>query len=103
MFQMVIYGTMKIIKRERLSIFKDCVCTECRTNNYSVCSERTDPDIFITSYHIKTIIFWVIENSPSTLWKKERFFECMRFCLQMLMSCVEKNICRIISFPAEIC
>ena len=35
----------------------------------------------ITSYHVKTLIFFAIENSPTSMWSNENIVICFRMCL----------------------
>ena len=35
----------------------------------------------ITSYHVKTIIFFAIENSPTSVWSNNNIIICFRMCL----------------------
>ena len=66
--QFKVYGLLKIIKSELLSNY---TCEDCGEN-------------LINSYHMKTIMMWVSENVPETLWIPKRLVLCLRICLRYL-------------------
>ena len=35
----------------------------------------------VTSYHMKTIMFWVIENTPANMWVATNIIRCVKICL----------------------
>ena len=63
--QFKMYGLLKMIKYDILDVYKH---TDLQEN-------------IITSYHIKTLMFWIIENTPTYLWVDRNFLFCLRFCL----------------------
>ena len=44
----------------------------------------TTLESLITSYHMKTVIFFVIENSPTSLWSNRNIIFCFRMCIVCL-------------------
>ena len=66
--QFKVYGLLKLIKSEVLSVYK---------------SENTDENL-INSYHMKTTMFWIIENTPLKLWNPKRLVYCLMLCLRNL-------------------
>ncbi|XP_069142282.1 cyclic GMP-AMP synthase-like receptor 2 [Argopecten irradians] len=47
----------------------------------------------ISSYILKTIVFWVIEESPPKLWVPHRLLTAVQVCLDRLIECVQDNCC----------
>ncbi|XP_071168079.1 uncharacterized protein [Mytilus edulis] len=43
----------------------------------------------VCSYFLKTLIFWISEESDSSKWTKDNIIPCFMSCLQRLMYCVE--------------
>ena len=42
----------------------------------------------ISSYHIKTTLFWTIEESPKTVWTSKNLVNCVRICLERMSESV---------------
>ena len=74
-FQMQVYALMKMIKTEVLSAYK---------------SQDTG-DSLITSYHIKTLMFWTIECTPKYMWCENNLILCIQICMMFLKRCVKSN------------
>ena len=73
--QMKVYGLLKKIKSEVLSACK---------------SQRTGTSL-ITSYHIKTLMFWTIECIPKIIWCAKNLLLCIQTCLMFLKHFVKSN------------
>ncbi|XP_053383637.1 uncharacterized protein LOC128549907 [Mercenaria mercenaria] len=50
------------------------------------------PDV-ISSYHLKTVIFWMSEERPFEFWNRENFPTCIAQCLEKLIEFVETGNC----------
>ncbi|XP_069142075.1 uncharacterized protein [Argopecten irradians] len=48
------------------------------------------PDLF-PSYFIKTIMFWMVEESDQNIWKPQNLCSCLQGLLDRIISCVEKK------------
>ena len=66
--QFKIYGLLKILKSRILHEYKHPVTREQ----------------LVTSYHMKTTMFWIIENTPAMMWRKSNIYRCVRICLSYL-------------------
>ena len=73
--QMKVYAFMKMMKSEVLSVYK---------------SQQTG-DPLITSYHIKTLMFWTIECVPKYLWCGQNLILCIQICIGSLKCFVKSN------------
>lgn len=72
--QFQIYGLMKIFLKQIL---------------HKELDDEGEP--YVSSYHVKNIMFHMIENSPATLWSQENLFQCFWCCLHRLTDCIEKT------------
>ncbi|XP_071162573.1 uncharacterized protein [Mytilus edulis] len=43
----------------------------------------------LCSYFLKTLIFWISEESDPSIWKPENIIQCFMVCLKRLIYCVE--------------
>ncbi|XP_071145456.1 cyclic GMP-AMP synthase-like receptor 2 isoform X1 [Mytilus edulis] len=50
------------------------------------------PDV-ISSYQLKTILFWVSEETDPLFWKTNNIRECFTRCLKFLLECVQNENC----------
>ena len=50
------------------------------------------PDV-ISSYQLKTIMFWVSEETDPLFWKTNNIRECFTRCLKFLLECVQNENC----------
>ena len=66
--QFKVYGLLKLLEYERLDVRDNTPMNEC----------------MITSYHIKTTMFWALENTPTIIWTPERLILCFRLCVVYL-------------------
>ena len=48
---------------------------------------------FLSSYIMKTVVFWLVEETHVSFWRKENFTHCFRLCLDKLKICLEKGFC----------
>lgn len=53
---------------------------------------KVHPDL-ICSYFLKTIMFWLSEESNPYVWKPDRIIPCFMKCLKRLLYCVEHSTC----------
>ena len=55
----------------------------------------------LTSYHLKTCMLFMVENTPRELWKPENLLKCLVMCLEKLERWVEDGICPNYFITAE--
>ena len=55
----------------------------------------------LSSYHIKTCLLCLIEDTPCSLWKPENLLCCVVICLRRILQCVECGVCPNYFIPAE--
>ena len=55
----------------------------------------------LSSYHIKTCMFFVIENTPCEFWKPETLLVCISLCLHKLLEWVDAGYCPNYFIPEE--
>lgn len=79
--QFRIYGLMKIILNDIL--------------------KHQIPDNTLCSYFIKTTVFWVIEETPSSHWCEDNVIQLLDLCLKKLMSCVYNEYCPNYFIPTQ--
>ena len=48
---------------------------------------------FISSYVMKTLLFWTIEGYGSKMWSNERLLECLRLCLIKFGEWIKDGLC----------
>lgn len=53
--------------------------------------DRLAPDQ-LSSYHLKTIMFWMIEEEGNSQWYEENLLGCISSCLGRLGKCIEKGM-----------
>ena len=51
-----------------------------------------DEDL-LSSYIMKTVVFWLAEETHESLWKREHFIHCFRLCLGKLESWLQRGFC----------
>ena len=73
--QLKIYGLLKRLKTTLLQTYKHPVTCEN----------------LITSYHMKTVMFWVIENTPTMMWIDTNIIKCVKICLGYLKHFLQSN------------
>ncbi|KAK3587129.1 hypothetical protein CHS0354_006772 [Potamilus streckersoni] len=58
-------------------------------------------DEVLTSYHCKTCMFYLIEDTPASLWHPNNLMLCMDLCLKKLLSWVQCANCPNYFIPEE--
>ena len=58
-------------------------------------------DESLTSYHCKTCLFYVIEETPEYVWTSDNILVCLQNCLQYLLKCVTRGMCPNYFIPEE--
>ncbi|VDI37454.1 Hypothetical predicted protein [Mytilus galloprovincialis] len=58
-----------------------------------VISESPGCKDLLCSYFIKTILFWVSEELPTSVWKPNNLIHCFMRCFKRLVYCVEYSVC----------
>ncbi|XP_071147370.1 uncharacterized protein [Mytilus edulis] len=72
--QLMCYGLLKIILKDVIANDSECKDLLC-------------------SYFLKTIIFWISEELPSSVWKPDNLITCFMRCFCRLVYCVELSVC----------
>lgn len=47
----------------------------------------------LCSYFIKTVFFWICEESPVSMWKPDNLIPCVMKCIKRLVYCVHYSVC----------
>ena len=81
--QMKLYALMKLVKVHVFCKYKNTLLNEN----------------IITSYHLKTIMFWLLEQTPTTLWVDRYIYVCLRLFLVILRNCLKANFLPHYFFP----
>ena len=55
----------------------------------------------LTSYHFKTCMLYMIENTPAGFWTEENLLFCLRHCLHQMLVWAETGVCPNFFVPAE--
>ena len=55
----------------------------------------------ITSYHCKTCMLYMIENTPAGFWRADNLLTCLCSCLKLILSWSETGVCPNYFIPAE--
>ncbi|KAL3883289.1 hypothetical protein ACJMK2_029571 [Sinanodonta woodiana] len=58
-------------------------------------------DDVLSSYHCKTCIFYLAENTPAAMWQPDNLLLCVDLCLRLLYSWVESKMCPNYFIPEE--
>ncbi|XP_071147884.1 uncharacterized protein [Mytilus edulis] len=72
--QLMCYALLKIILKDVIANDSECKDLLC-------------------SYFLKTIIFWISEELPSSVWKPDNLIPCFLRCFSRLVYCVEHSVC----------
>ena len=82
-------------ERKLMSILNDtqykCYIILKMINNDIISYHFKEP--ILVSYHLKSCLFYVIENTQGTLWKPERLLDCVQICLKHILQCVNHGNC----------
>ena len=55
----------------------------------------------ITSYHCKTCMFYMVETTPTDMWRPNNLLNCLTMCLQLLMKWLREGNCPNYFIPSE--
>ncbi|KAL3853891.1 hypothetical protein ACJMK2_013190 [Sinanodonta woodiana] len=69
-----------------------------------ILSEYVKPwfgDDVITSYHLKTLMFWTVEEIDLQVWIPANLVECIFIILKRLTKCIEHEFCPSYFIPTE--
>ncbi|KAL3857527.1 hypothetical protein ACJMK2_012187 [Sinanodonta woodiana] len=55
----------------------------------------------LSSYHCKTCIFYLLENTPTTMWQPDNLLLCVEMCLRLLYTWTESKNCPNYFIPDE--
>ena len=58
-------------------------------------------ELFLSSYHLKTAMFYLIENKPSDFWKPENLVSCVIAAFEMIHKWIETDNCPNYFIPDE--
>ncbi|KAL3857809.1 hypothetical protein ACJMK2_012444 [Sinanodonta woodiana] len=58
-------------------------------------------DDVLSSYHFKTCMFHLIENTPATIWQPENLLICVQMCLRLMYVWIDGEICPNYFIPEE--
>ncbi|XP_071147321.1 uncharacterized protein [Mytilus edulis] len=72
--QLMCYALLKIILKDVIANDSECKDLLC-------------------SYFLKTIVFWISEELPSSVWKPDNLIPCFMRCFSRLVYCVEYSVC----------
>ncbi|XP_063416298.1 uncharacterized protein LOC134697943 [Mytilus trossulus] len=72
--QLLCYALMKILLKDVITTDKECSDLLC-------------------SYFVKTIIFWISEELPQSVWKPKNLIPCFMRCFSRLIYCVKYSAC----------
>ena len=55
----------------------------------------------LSSYHCKTCLFYMIENTPTEFWRKDNLLTCLMSCLELIADWVKEGVCPNYFIPEE--
>ena len=55
----------------------------------------------LSSYHCKTCLFYMIENTPTEFWRKDNLLTCLMSCLEQIADWVKGGVCPNYFIPEE--
>ena len=55
----------------------------------------------LVSYHLKTCMFYVVENTPADIWQPDNILDCVQICLKCILRWIEDGICPNYFIPEE--
>ena len=79
--QLKCYVLLKMIKNEKI---------------HKVLGEKS-----LSSYHFKTCMLYMIENTPAEFWTEENLLVCLHHCLQQMLVWTETGVCPNYFIPEE--
>ncbi|XP_071126621.1 uncharacterized protein [Mytilus edulis] len=72
--QLMCYALLKVLLKDVITTYTECEDLLC-------------------SYFLKTIIFWISEELPQSIWKPENLIPCFMRCFSRLIYSVEYSVC----------
>ncbi|XP_071124028.1 uncharacterized protein [Mytilus edulis] len=72
--QLICYALLKILLKDVIETYTECEGLLC-------------------SYFLKTIIFWISEELPQSIWKPENLLNCFMRCFSRLIYSVDYSVC----------
>ncbi|XP_071126633.1 uncharacterized protein [Mytilus edulis] len=72
--QLICYALLKILLKDVIATYTECEDLLC-------------------SYFLKTIIFWISEELPQSIWKPENLIPCFMRCFSRLIYSVDYSVC----------
>ncbi|XP_076071843.1 uncharacterized protein LOC143043413 [Mytilus galloprovincialis] len=72
--QLICYALLKILLKDVIATYTECEDLLC-------------------SYFLKTIMLWISEELPQSIWKPENLIHCLMRCLKRLIYSVDYSIC----------
>ncbi|XP_071124084.1 uncharacterized protein [Mytilus edulis] len=72
--QLLCYALLKILLKDVIATDTECADLLC-------------------SYFVKTIIFWISEELPQSVWKPDNLIPCLMQCFNRLIYCVKYSAC----------
>lgn len=79
--QLLTYGLLKTILKEVIN------------------AGLKDENKLLSSYHIKTVVFWAIQQNPLHNWCPQSMLDGLLICDKFLIRCVYKGVCPNIFIP----
>ncbi|XP_061188881.1 uncharacterized protein LOC133197057 [Saccostrea echinata] len=73
--QFIIYGLLKLFLKEVIN------------------NGLSDEGKLLCSYHMKTTVFWVIQQNTIPHWCPQNFLECFWICLKLILKFVYEGVC----------
>ncbi|XP_033740238.1 uncharacterized protein LOC117327394 [Pecten maximus] len=73
-------------------------CIDCMKIFFHSKMSKKFPDVF-PSYFIKTIMLWMVEESPAEMWRPENLNRCLDQLLNRIIICLEKKEVRNYFIP----
>ncbi|KAK3576564.1 hypothetical protein CHS0354_011242 [Potamilus streckersoni] len=58
-------------------------------------------DDALNSYHLKTCMFYIIENTPAAIWQPDNLLPCVEMCLRLMYIWIESKSCPNYFIPEE--
>lgn len=58
-----------------------------------------DENKLLSSYHIKTVVFWAIQHNPLHNWCPQSMLDGFSICYKFLLRCVYEGVCPIFFIP----
>ncbi|XP_060602836.1 uncharacterized protein LOC132755910 [Ruditapes philippinarum] len=68
---------------------------------FKTVTEHTCSMVKLSSYVLKTVLFYCIENTKSCEWTENKLFDCLQRCLLYLETCIRKQNCSHFFIPGH--